>query len=1337
MLTDPRTYFRHVDTSDEAEIAKELQSTKNRNWDLKQGQGFGVTLATRNPDLHTVIFGYHHIIMDGFSWFLVLRDIDLAYRMMPLEPVSKQYVDYTVEQNLLIQEKGLEQQLDFWRREYTQLPDPVPLLPFARVKSRKAIESYDSNTVSTVINKDLATKIKKASQILRVTEFHFHLTVIQALLARLLDLEDICIGITDANRDDKLANTVGFFLNLLPLRFQVYDTDQFSSMARQTSNKAFQALSNSAVPFDLLLDRLNVPRSSTHSPLFQVALNYRMGDMWQVPLGDCQMNLDSYIDARGQYDLSFNVTRTANGTSLLEINSLDQLYSSESTRVLLDIYVHLLESFSEDPSAQLCEVSLFNPAKTEQAITMGRGPRTTYTMPNTLSECFDIVRRRHPDDIAVRDSTGSFSYSQLASQVNEIAITILDSGLSPGSHIAVLCQPSMGTIACILAILRTGCVYVPLDLSLPCARHSSILRLCDPDLILCQTLELDVAKELAGDETRVIDISHLPQAGSRTSERIGTPDSPAFLLCTSGSTGTPKGIVLAQAGFMNFLASLTEILPRQDKEIVLQQSSYGFDMSICQVFYALAFGDGGTLIIVPQAARGDPVEISKRMLETEVTMTLGTPSEYLMILRYGQEFLSHYSSWRHACSGGESVTDALKREFRGVTQHQVELTDFYGPTEISAATTARKLLVNPESGDDSDRNPVVGKALANTSIYIVDENCKPVPLGFPGEICVGGVGVVIGYLDLPDLNSSKFLSDPFVSVQDIAKGWTRMYKTGDQGRLSEDGALIFMGRNGGDTQVKLRGLRIELDDVANNLLQASDGLLSDAVVTVRGDPQFLVAHVVIAPGKSASDEEVQQIGQNLPLPKYMCPAMTIPLLRLPTNNNGKTDRKAIEALPLPEFQSVPKSHKPLTLSQGELKLVWRDVLQQASSNIGLDSDFFMAGGNSLLLVKLQGAIKEKIGVSLQLRDMYGSSTLVKMASLIASEKGQQPLQEAAIDWDTETAVPESMYIDVQQKQIRKASKTNGIEVLLTGATSFLGAAILALLLKDDKIRKIHCLAVAAESQMTLPQSEKIVAYTGTLIQKNLGLSEAQYTTLQAHIDIIIHAGANGHCLNNYFSLKVPNLDSTRFLAELALPRSIPIHYISSNRVALLSGSAALPPVSVADHHPETDGSEGYTATKWASECFLEKVAKVTSLPVCVHRNCALVGEKAPSEDALNALIKFSIMMRAVPRFDNFEGFFDFKEVHAVAGEIVDDVMKERAGADKLEFRHHSGGERIPVDEFGEHLERRNGVPVKKISVEEWMEKAIELGIEDLIVGYLNAVVEREGTITFPYMGATE
>ena len=1343
VMTTTTDKFTHIHSLDEADLQHQFKKLQHTEWSLEHGQTFKAVLISRSSTQHTIIFGYHHIIMDGVSWGIFLRDLNLEYRMVPLKALPEQYLDFAVQQIDSVERHDFEDQIRFWEHEHAELPKILPLLPFSRVKARFAADDYDGHTARKEIDHDLVAGIKRQTQSLRITPFHFHLTVIQVLLAKLLDVEELCIGIADASRaHEKFSNTVGFFLNLLPLRFRVEKQSHFAELAKRTSQSVYRALSNSQVPFDLILDRLNVPRSSAHSPLFQVAVNYRMGDMMQTQLGDLQLKLDNVVDAKSPYDLVFNISQNSGGLFLLEITCKASLYDSQSSDILMNVYLRLLNDLAMDTSLQMQECSLYNPTDAQAVLPLGRGHRTDYGWPNTLHKKFDEIQQQYGDEIAIKDSLRQSTYSELANQVHGIAAAIIDRGLAIGSRIAVLCQPSIDSIACMLAILQIGCVYVPLDLSLPRSRHAVIIADCKPSLILCHNSTLDSTSELHGSSIHIVSISGTADSDNRRVESVATPSSPAFLLYTSGSTGTPKGIILSHAGFINYLASKIAKLGL-GKEVVLQQSSSGFDMSIAQMF--LALGNGGTLVIAPQSARGDPVEMTKLMLKEKVSLTVATPSEYLMLLRYGKDSLNQYSTWRNACLGGEAVTEQVEREFNSLESSKVTLTDCYGPTEISACTTLETDPLEPNKHRNGSVYGSVGKAIPNTSIYIVDGENHLVPLGFPGEIYIGGVGVALGYLDRPELNETKFLPDPFATDEDLAKGWTNMYRTGDKGRLAKDGSLIFMGRKEHDTQVKLRGLRIELEEVANVLIQRSEGFFSDAVVSVRGDPEFLVAHVVFAPGKSLSEAEIQLLGKHLPLPQYMHPAMTIPLERLPTNSNGKTDRKAISMLPLPVQMFGPKSQpqEPLTLAEGQLKLIWEDVLQTALNvRLTAASDFFMAGGSSLLLVKVQAAIKDSFSVAISIQDLYQSSTLGSMAARITAKKAQQPQQEF-IDWDTETAVPGSMCRDERYEPPKRFIKENDREVLLTGATSFLGVAILSSLLKDHTVRKIHCIAIPADSGKHLPVSDKIKLYPGSLLNPTLGLSEVECSMIESSVDLIFHAGAAGHCLNSYFSLRAPNFYSTRFLAGIASSCGIPLHYLSSNRVTLLSGSNALPPVSVSSYPPARDGSEGYTASKWASECFLENFAKESGLTVCIHRPCAVIGDSAPSEDALNALLRYSILMKAVPRFENFAGFFDFDDINNVASDLARDVMethqRREQGDDipSIRFKHYSGGNKTPVSDFKLRMEQIHNVRFAEVKMSEWIKMARGFGIEDLVVSYLEAIVARGETISFPFLGETE
>lgn len=1337
VLRSPPPFFEHVIAFEQDSVSREFDKLASYQWRPEEGEVIRVTVVSVGEVQHTVIFGYHHIVMDGASWSAFLNDVKTFYNGNPPRDVA-QYTDYSLLLNRAIDNNAFEKELEYWKLELTPPPDAMPVLPFAKHQTRAPTDNFKTNTASRHMSTEAADRIKQTSRTLRGTPFHFYLATLQVFLASLLKIENLCIGMSDANRkDQQFTGTVGYFLNMLPLRFNVQQTDSFASVFQKTFSKVLTAMSNSSVPSNLVVDALKIPRASNATPLFQVALNYRVGEITKMSVEDFDLNYDRSVMGNAPYDLSFHVTPCADGTCIVELNSRDYLYSPEATESIMDTYVRLLELFSSHPSHSVGS-SLFSvsPVK-ECGLSVHRGPRQLHGWPATLFERFQNMADQYGERTAVTDETGQFTYVQLYAHATEIAEALLQRGVKTRDKVAVLCHPSVRSVASMLAILSIGAVYVPLDLSLPPARHKAMIVSASVNAIICMSSSAEMASGL--EAPVVINASDVPRIRN-SPMKIGNNlngDSLAILLYTSGSTGQPKGVCLPQGGFINYLAAKQKELGLNSSTVVLQQSSLGFDMGLAQTLNAIM--NGGKLVIVPQAVRGDSLEIAKIIREHEVSFTLATPSEYLVMIQHGREYLHSYTGWRHACLGGEPFTDQLKREFARLGPNCPVVQDSYGVTEISACTTFETLSASELEGAQS-----VGRAIPNTIIYILSPDGNLVPNGEPGEICVGGAGIALGYLDEKQTRA-KFVEDTFASPEDKAKGWTRMYHTGDKGYLLEDGSLYLLGRMDGNTEIKLRGLRIDLEDVASTMLNCHSTLLSSAIVCVKGQPgsEVLVAFVALNPGQSATHTELQHLASSLPLPQYMHPAAVICLQELPRNPNGKVDRKKIEAMPwtAPTVPTMTQNSKRLTLSEGELKLLWQIILP--GQHIQPESDFFLLGGNSLLLVKLQGAIRTSVGVSLTLRELYSASTLALMASKVEARKAEAP--STSINWLAETAIPPSLLQGITSSPRMKKTKRqgSGCEILLTGSTSFLGRTLVQALVQVAKVHRVHCIAVDKEQEPVLPTSDKISVYHGTFLDPTLGLSNTEWASLRSCIDVVIHGGSNGHCLNTYHSLKAPNLGSTHRLAEFALQSQAPLHYISSGRVILLSGETSLSPVSLSFYPPPLDGSDGLTATKWASEVFLERLAEESRARISIHRPCTPIGDSAPAQDALNSLLRFSATLGATPQLTRMDGYLDFQKVEILAEEIATIVMSnftesltpQPPTSDGIFFFHHSSNVKVPVKSFREYMEKVHNRPFKELSLRDWSTLALERGIEPLIPSFLEAIDDSEDTMRYPYLGS--
>ncbi|KAL4789653.1 acetyl-CoA synthetase-like protein [Aspergillus venezuelensis] len=1368
ILRDSLPFFSHVSSNfDDTAVSRAFDRFRSYPWDLEAGEVFAVTVVSVDEGHHTVVFAFHHIVMDGASMSAFLRDVERFYEGISGD-IMAQYADYSIRQNRDVQIGTHAKQLEYWKEQLSPLPEIMPVLPCARANARPSSPSdnFQIHTSVRRVSTGLSQRIKEQSRNLRGTPFHFYLTALQVFLVAQLNINDLCIGMADANRrDEQFSGTVGYFLNMLPLRLCCKGTKSFSDMYRKTTSSVLSALSNSSIPSNLIVDALNVPREANVTPLFQVAINYRVGEITKFSVSDFDLIYERSVMGTAPYDISLHITPCADGSCLVEVDCRDYLYSSEAAQTITDNYLHILDAMSTDPSLDVPAITLslktpFIPMG-EKGLSVSRGQRIAHDWPDTLIDRFQDMTAQYGDRVAVMDEMGNSTYDDLSQQILCMEELLFQARVKQGDKVAVLCRPSATAVISMLAILQVGAVYVPLDLTLPSPRHKDMVSASSCAALIYMPSTVDRARELGvgcmlnASDTCGVHIPHTPSYKWQTQKRHQTTGKMAsILLYTSGSTGQPKGVCLPQRGFINYLAAKQKELGLDASAVILQQSSLGFDMGIAQTLNAIM--NGARLVIVPQEMRGDSAEIARIMVDHGVNFTLGTPSEYLSLAQNGEDSMVRYTGWKYACLGGEPFTNQLKREFARLGDNGPELIqDSYGVTEISACTTFETMSVGQLGSSKT-----VGKAIPNTSLYIVDSDCKLVPTGEPGEICVGGVGVAVGYLDKEQTNK-KFIHDPFALPKDIDKGWTELYRTGDRGRLLEDGSLVLLGRMDGDTEIKLRGLRIDLEDVASAM---SEGI-----------SQHLVAF----------HDELQRLASNLPLPQYMHPARVICLDEIPRTSNGKVDRKAIQALPcsVPVDRTTEQKPKRFTLGEGELKLLWERILPDRC--IEPESDFFLLGGNSALLVNLQGTIRTSIGVALTLRELYSNSTLAAMALRVSARKAE--VTSSSINWAVETAMPPGLLAHADfnpttatrtyNHTLRNAGESRR-HILLTGATTFLGRSLLQALFRLPDVEQVHCIAVDKDESHDLPSNDKLVVYHGTLLDPTLGLLAQDWDRLSRCINVIIHAGSTGHCLNTYYSLKKPNVCSTHRLAQFALETCTlaPIHYISSPRTILFSGKNTYPPTSLAANPPlDKDGkSDGLTATKWVSEVFLERFAEVTGTKVVIHRPCTAIGDDAPAQDALNSLLRYSRDLGATPRLAKMNGFLDFLKVNLIADGIANAVISSfrdnassRAASPSLSsspskfqgkdlpaldpspsrltstshlesplvsFIHHSSNVKVPVNSFKEYMEKVHGRPFRELPLEEWSSLALELGIEPLIPSFLQAIDEGEDVVRYPYLG---
>ncbi|KGO47793.1 Acyl transferase/acyl hydrolase/lysophospholipase [Penicillium expansum] len=1289
IVSQSSIHLEHVKLESEVDSKEELRKMHEYVWDMNSWEAARMVLLTVDDNTHYFMVSGHHISWDGYSFTVLFVDLDSAYSGRPLAPLGPdcQYPAFSLWQRETYQTGAMKQAIDNY---YRPMIDPhakaIPLFPFAKSPRRPLLDHFEQFEAKATLEPALVSKLKKVSRKNNATMFHLYLAALQALVFSLLPEEqEFYLGLADANRIDKrFMGSLGFFLNLLPVRFdRSAPGTKVSEIIKDTRNKAYKALENSSVPWNVLLHELKIPRTNTEAPIFQLFVDYRQIARDRTQWCGCDLSDEDWLNARNGYDLTLGITDNPTGESLLSLRLQKKLYSESSTELLLRSYVTVLKSFASGVDLDVCELPLWAPSDVEAALKVGRGPTLQLEWPATVSQRIDQMIEEHTAHLALKDGLGNqFTYGQMRDRITAIAAALLAAEVTEGSPIGIFQNPSADWICSMLAILQVGATYVPLDPRNSMSRIVSIVEAVNPVVILTDRFNVSTVPQIKASKAVDIVVSDIPTSASTpNSPNRAKPESRAVILFTSGTTGRPKGVVLTHANLRAQCEGYSRMVNLPSMvSVVLQQTIYNFDISLDQIFAALA--EGGCLYIVPAEKRGDPQAITEIMAEEGVTYTVATPSEYETWFRYAPENLANCMSWGYAFGGGEHLHKGLIDEFAKLAAWQIpglRLFNNYGPTEASLAIT--KGEVEHSSPNLEDHVPA-GWIIPNYAVAVVDDKLNPVPFETSGEIVAGGPGIAPGYLEQIHLTHEKFIPGDRIHLLATASSniW---YRTGDRGRLRQDGALYVDGRILGDSQVKIRGFRVELQEIEAVILKASKGALSHAIVSARGsgEDRFLAAHVVFTSDYPQHRREVilQHLESKLPLPSYMQPTVFVPLARIPVTNNFKLHRDAIQELPLPESDGREENLADLETKVAQL---WRDIIPHGVRSLTAETDFFNVGGNSILLVKLKAAIRRELQVSPPLIDLMNSSTLEGMARHV---RASTAAKRYGIDWEAETSVPEELRQLARENLPQKDNKTENLRILLTGATGYLGGHILARLIEAPEVSEIHCLVRKESLQMISHSSPKVRPITADLTQPRLGLTDAEFVSIAEHTDVIVNFAANRSFWDGYETLRNVNFEAVKALVALSVRAGgAPLHTMSSGAVHFYG-----------DSEPPVDGSDGYVASKWSTERFLAKASSELGTRVFIYRPVAASMEEKEAKDVdvdkeaiQTDLTNILRMLGKRPDFLAVSGYVDVIPVK----DLVEDMAKSIVGgedSDGVHMTEHKGQFRLRIQDFAQLIERED------------------------------------------------
>ncbi|HVR95768.1 MAG TPA: amino acid adenylation domain-containing protein, partial [Thermoanaerobaculia bacterium] len=924
-----------------------IQAEARRPFDLERGPVFRALLVQVRPGDHTLAVTMHHIVSDGWSLGVFVRELAAS---SPLPELPVQYADYAVWQRRRLTGELLERELAFWREELRGLP---PGLDLPADRPRPALRTFRGGRRPFHLDACLANGLRALARREAATPFMVAMAGFQALLSRLTGQDDLAVGTPVAGRTRvDLEDLIGFFVNTLVLRADLSGDPDVRELLGRVRSRALAAQAHQDLPFEKLVEELQPVRDLARTPFFQTLLVFQ--NTGREPLHIPGLTVETFEVETGTAKFDFALSLEERGEEIAGAAELNlDLFDPATVDRLLGHLRTLLAGMVEEPGRRLSELPLLSEPERRQILIDWNPAGIELPPVCTLAELFEEQAARRPDAPAVVHGDERWSYGDLDRAANRLARRLRRLGVGPEVRVALHLDRSIGQVAAILGVIKAGGVYVPLDPTWPAERIDFVLE--DSGAKVTVTPELLEEHE---------DDSPLPLSTLL--------ENAAYVIYTSGSTGKPKGVAVTHANVARLLSATRHWFGFDEDDVWTMFHSYAFDFSVWEMWGALAHG--GRLVVVPYETSRSPEALHRLLTAEKVTVLNQTPSAFRQLGPGEGE-----TSLRSVIFGGEALDPtSLAPWFERYGDERPRLVNMYGITEITVHGTYRPV-------NRLDAGSPIGVPIPDLRIHLLDWHLQPVPALAPGEICVGGAGLARGYLGRPDLTAEHFVPDPFAGLR--GETGARLYRSGDLARYRPDGDVEYLGRI--DQQVKIRGFRIEPGEVEAAL--ALHPKVGESAVVAREDrpgDRRLVAYVTPRNGLAPATDELRAFLRER-LPDYMVPAAFLPLPALPLTANGKLDRRA---LPAPEPAARPVSAPPRNATEEAIADAWREVLGVPA--IGVDDNFFDLGGHSLLLVQAHRRLRERFP-EVAVVDLFRFPTVASLALYLTREQVEQIPLEAS------------------------------------------------------------------------------------------------------------------------------------------------------------------------------------------------------------------------------------------------------------------------------------------------------------------------------------------------------
>ncbi|HZI11501.1 MAG TPA: amino acid adenylation domain-containing protein, partial [Myxococcus sp.] len=955
----------------EAQVDRWAREEARRPFDLEAGPLLRAGLLRVGDTEHVLLLVLHHIASDGWSGGVMMHELARLYAAFlegqpsPLPALPVQYADYAVWQREWMRGPELKTEQDWWRGVLAD----VPVLRLPTDRPRPPVQTYAGTRLPVTVSRRLTDALAAVGRREGATPFMVLMAAWQWLLRVYSGQDDFAVGTPVAGRNrPEVEPLIGCFVNSIALRADLTGDPTFLELLGRVRRTALGAFAHQEVPFEKLVDALQVARDLSHTPLFQTMLVLHNTPAPELSLGGMSIRSRLVNTGTAKLDIALELVESQEGLAgAIEYNT--DLFDADTASRLAGHLLRLLERVAEAPEKKLSGIDLLSQDERKQVVVEWNATATEYPRGTTLPEVFAQVVARHADKVAVEFGEQKLTYRQLDARANQLAWHLRGLGVGPDERVAVALERSLELVVALVGILKAGAAYVPLDAEYPRERLAAMVEDARPKVLV--TTGALLAK-LPGDglATVVLEQAPLSEQPTQAPPCGAQPGSLAYIDFTSGSTGRPKGVGTPQSGVLRTVFGVDYAHLGPDETFLLI-APVSFDASTLELWGPLLHG--GRLVVFPPRPPSDVYELEAVLVKHGVTTLHLTSGLFTQMV---DVHLAGLRTVRQLLTGGDVVSAPHVR--RVLEQLRIPVTACYGPTETTLFAACHRMTDVAQVGAAVP----LGRPIGNTQVYVLDGQGQPVPVGVAGELYVGGDGVARGYVEQPALTAERFVPDRFSGV-----AGARLYRTGDLARWRKDGVLEFLGR--ADAQVKVRGYRVELAEIEAALQQHPD--VREAVVVARvegaGDKR-LVAYVTAKEGGGLESQALRaHVGGRLP--EYMVPSAVVVLEALPLTTTGKLDRKALPA-PAAVLAAAPREHAaPRDSTEEALASIWAAVLRVPQ--VGIHDNFFALGGDSILSLQLIARARAA-GLHLTPRHLFQHPTIAQLAAVVATAPASQAEQ---------------------------------------------------------------------------------------------------------------------------------------------------------------------------------------------------------------------------------------------------------------------------------------------------------------------------------------------------------